>query len=270
MPLVALLTDFGSADHYVGALKGAILSRCPEAQIIDIAHDLLAHDIEEGAWCLAAAFRSFPPRTVFVAVVDPGVGSSRRALAIECGEALFVGPDNGIFTYVLTENYDYRLREITNRSFMSSQISATFHARDVFGPVAAHLAQGVPLDEVGPPAEDPVLFPIQGMRHKGAGEWEANVVHIDHFGNLTTSLYERDLMGILSNAGNDPTEVVVVVEGFVIPLVHTYSDIAEGEACALVGSTGRMEVAVNRGNAARTLGASKGAPVRVRLTRSVY
>jgi S-adenosylmethionine hydrolase len=134
--------------------------------------------------------------------------------------------------------------------------------------VAAHLASGTALETVGPAAVDPILFPLQSMRKKSAGEWEATVVHVDHFGNLTTSLYERDLMGILAEAGNDPTEVLVVVEGCVIPLVHAYSDVAEGEACAIVGSTGRMEIAVFRGNASRTLGAGKGAPVRVKLLQA--
>jgi S-adenosyl-L-methionine hydrolase (adenosine-forming) len=267
-PVLALLTDFGSADHYVGAMKGVILSYCREAEIVDIVHDIPPHDIEAGAWCLAAAFRGFPPGTVFVAVVDPAVGSERRGLAIESGGHLFVGPDNGIFTYVLAENYDYALHEITNRDLMRPDVSATFHARDVFAPVAAHLALGVPLMEVGPPIYNPVLFPIQSMRHKGPGEWEATVLHVDHFGNLTTSLYERDLMGILAEASNDPTEIVVVVKGSVIPLVHAYTDVAEGEACALVGSTGRVEVAVHRGSAAHDLGAGKGAPITIRLLRA--
>jgi S-adenosylmethionine hydrolase len=267
-PIIALLTDFGSSDHYVGALKGAILTECPAAEIVDIVHDLPAHDVEAGAWSLAAAFRGFPLGTVFVAVVDPGVGGPRRAVAIDCCGQKFVGPDNGLFTYVLVENYDFQLYEITNRSLMRPEISATFHARDIFGPVAGHLARGVPMEEVGPQIHDPVLFKLQSMRQRGACEWEANVVHVDHFGNLTTSLYERDLRGILAQAGNDPTEVVVVVEGQIIPLVTAYSDVAEGEACALVGSSGRLEVAVFRGHASRTLNAGKGAAVRIRLLRA--
>ena len=239
-PIIALLTDFGGTDHYVGAIKGAILTVCPEAEIVDIVHDLPAHDIEAAAWALAASYRAFPHGTVFVAVVDPDVGSTRRAVVVECNGQLFVGPDNGLFTYVLYESGDYRMHAITNWALMRPQVSSTFHGRDVFGPVAAHLARGVPLDEVGSAAEDPVMFPLQSMRHKAPGEWEANVIAVDRFGNLTTSLYERDLAGMLVQADNDPTEVVVVVEGIVIPLVHAYSDVAEGEACALVGSAGRL------------------------------
>jgi S-adenosylmethionine hydrolase len=267
-PLIALITDYGDADHYVGAMKGAILAVCPEAEIVDIVHSLPPHDVEAAAWCLAASFRTFPAGTVFVCVVDPGVGSARRALAVECNGQYFVGPDNGLFTYVLVESGDYRLYSITNWALMRPQVSATFHGRDVFGPVAAHLARGVPLDEVGPAAEDPVLFKLQSMRPTGVGEWEATVVSVDRFGNLTTSLYERDLASMLTQAENDPTEIVVVVGGVVIPLVHAYSDVAEGEACALVGSNGRLEVAVYLGSAAATLGAARGTPVRLRLLRA--
>jgi S-adenosyl-L-methionine hydrolase (adenosine-forming) len=264
-PTIALLTDFGTQDHYVGALKGAILTYCPDARIVDIVHDVPAHDVEAGAYSLAAAFRSFPPNTIFVAVVDPGVGGRRRPIVIDCAGHAFVGPDNGIFTYVLVENYDYKVHEITNRALMSPHVSATFHGRDVFAPVAGHLARGVPVGEVGPLVSDPVVFPLQSMRQTNPCEWEANVVHVDHFGNLTTTLYHRDLMSILAQAGNDPTEIVVVVEGWVLPFVHAYSEVALGEACALVGSTGRLEIAVNRGSAAQAIGAGKGSPVRIRL-----
>jgi S-adenosyl-L-methionine hydrolase (adenosine-forming) len=267
-PIIALITDFGDADHYVGAMKGAILNVCPEVEIVDIVHSLEAHDIEGGAWCLAASFRAFPEGSVFVAVVDPDVGGKRRGVAIEAAGYRFVGPDNGIFTYVLHETGDFKMHEITNRALMRAQVSSTFHGRDVFGPVAGYLAKGTPLWQVGPAAQDPVMFGIQSMRQKGPGEWEATIVHVDRFGNLTTSLYERDLTAMLAEAGGDPTEVVVVVEGAVIPLVQAYSDVAEGEACALVGSTGRLEIAVHRDNAARRLGAGKGAPIRVRLVRT--
>jgi S-adenosylmethionine hydrolase len=267
-PLIALLTDFGDADHYVGAMKGAILTVCPEAEIVDIVHSLQPHDIDGGAWALAASFRTFPVGTVFVCVVDPGVGSTRRGIVIESNGHYFVRPDHGLFTYVLIESSDYRMHSITNWALMRPQVSATFHGRDVFGPVAANLARGVPLDEVGPVAVDPVLIPMQSMRHKGPGEWEATVVAIDRFGNITTSLYERDLSSMLAEVGNDPTEMVVVIEGVVIPFVQAYSDVADGEACALVGSSNRLEIAVYRGNAAQVLGAKRGSPVRVRLLRA--
>lgn len=269
-PIVALLTDFGNEDSYVGSVKGAILSYIDDANIVDIAHDIPRHDVEAGAWCLASAFRAFPRGTVFLAVVDPGVGSERRGLALEAGGYRFVGPDNGLFTHILLENDGHDVRSITNRALMRPEVSATFHARDVFAPVAGRLAQGVPLYDVGPAVDDPVLLPVSIMRQNGPGEWEANVLHTDRFGNLTTSLYGRDLDAILEGVGQDPTEVVIVVAGTVIPLVRTYADVAEGEACALMGSSGRLEIAVNRGSAAEVLGAGKTTAVRVRTLGASY
>ncbi len=264
-PIIALLTDFGSQDHYVGALKGAVLAACPEAALVDIAHDLPAHDVEAAAFALAASYRAFPAGAVFVAVVDPGVGGPRRGLAVAAGGYRFVGPDNGIFTLLLEAHPDARIHQITNAGLYRYEVSTTFHARDIFGPVAAHLAKGFPLDDVGPPAADPVIFEVPKVRPRGAMEWEAAVLHVDRFGNLTTTLTKDGLAAILSGVGADPTEVVVVVEGAVLPLVRAYADVPEGEACALVGSSGRLEVAVHKGNAARVLGATKGAPVRLRL-----
>lgn len=264
-PIVALLTDFGTRDHYVGAVKGAVLTACSEATLVDIAHDLPPHDVAEAAFSLAAAYRSFPAGTVFLAVVDPGVGSERRAVAIEAGGYRFVGPDNGLFTFVLSEHPRARVHAITNAGLFRYEVSNTFHARDIFGPVAGHLAQGAPLDLVGPALGDPVVFALEPVRQRGPGEWEASVLHVDRFGNLTTNLTRTQLEEILATVGGDPTEIVVVVEGIVLPVVRTYADLPEGEACALVGSSERLEVAVHRGNASRVLGAGKGAPVRIRV-----
>jgi len=267
-PTIALLTDFGSRDHYVGAVKGAILSVCSDATLVDIAHDLPAHDVAEGAFCLAGAHRTFPSGVVFLAVVDPGVGSARRSLALEAGGYLFVGPDNGIFTLILSEHRGARVHEVTARGFFRPDISATFHARDVFGPVAGHLASGIPLDEVGPLAPDPVVFTIPGLRRQGPEEWEATVVHVDRFGNLVTNVTKHDLEAMQAEAGD--AEIVAVVEGVVVPFVITYADIHEGEACALMGSCGHLEIAVHRGNASRLLGAGKGAPVRLRAVATTF
>lgn len=263
-PIVAILTDFGNQDHYVGAVRGAVLAACGEAVVVDIAHDLPAHDVAEGAFALMAAYRAFPGRTVFVAVVDPGVGSERRGLALEAGGYRFVGPDNGIFTHVLADHPDARIHAITNAGLFRFEVSATFHARDVFGPVAGHLAQGLPLDHVGPPVHDPVLLPLDTVRQRNPREWVASVLHVDRFGNLTTNVSRRELDEVLATVGGDPTEVVVVVEGVILPIVRSYSDVSEGEACALVGGSGRLEVAVHRGSASRVLGAGRGAPVLIR------
>jgi S-adenosylmethionine hydrolase len=264
-PLVALLTDFGTRDHYAGAVKGAVLAACPEATVVDITHELPRHDVAAGAFSLASAYRAFPPGTVFVAVVDPGVGSARRALAVEAGGYRFVGPDNGIFTLILADHPGARVREIRNPRLLRPHVSATFHARDVFAPVAAHLARGAALSEVGSPVRDPVVLAVEAVRRVGKSEWEAAVVDVDGFGNLTTNVSGADLAGILKSQGGDPTRIVVVVEGVVLPLVRTYADVAVGEPCALMGSSGRLEIAVHRDSAARLLGAPKGAPVRLRV-----
>jgi S-adenosyl-L-methionine hydrolase (adenosine-forming) len=263
-PIVALLTDFGNQDHYVGAVKGAVLAACREACVVDIAHDLQPHDVAEAAFALVAVYRAYPSETVFLAVVDPGVGSERRGIAMEAGGYRFVGPDNGIFSHVLAENPDARIHRITNAGLFRYEVSTTFHGRDVFGPVAGHLASGLELSEVGPPIEDPVRFELEPVRRRGELEWEATVVHVDRFGNLTTNMTQRDFDSVLAQVSGDPTQIVAVVEGMVLPYVRSYSELPEGEGCALMGSAGRIEVAVHRGSAARVMGATKGSPVRVR------
>ena len=263
-PIVALLSDFGAQDHYVGAMKGAVLSVCPEAQLVDVVHELPPHDVEAGSFALAAATSAFPAGTVFLAVVDPGVGTDRRALAAETEAHRFVAPDNGLLSLVLADHPQARVHAITNAGLFRFEVSSTFHGRDVFGPVAGHLARGMPLEDVGPPVPDPRRLHLPALRQRREREWEGEVVHVDRFGNLTTNVSERDLGQILSHFGGDPTEVVIVVEGAVLPLVGAYGEVAEGEACALLGSSRRLEIAIHAGNAARILGAARGAAVRIR------
>jgi hypothetical protein len=262
-PIVALLTDFGTRDHYAGAVKGAVLAACPEAAVVDVTHEVTPHDVAEGAFALGAAYKAFPGRTVFVAVVDPGVGTARRGLAVEAGGYRFVAPDNGLLTFVLADHPDASIREIANAGLFRHDVSPTFHGRDVFAPVAGHLARGAPLDLIGPVASATVLLELPRIVPRAAGEWEAVVLHVDRFGNLTTNVTRRDLERILAGSG-DAAGITVVVGGAVLPLVRTYADVPQGEPCALVGSSDRLEVAVNCGSAARLLGASRGAPVRVR------
>jgi S-adenosylmethionine hydrolase len=260
-PIVALLTDFGTRDSYVGAVKGAILAACPEATLVDLVHDVPAHDVAQGAFSLAAAFDAFPTGTVFLAVVDPGVGSARRGLAIETEGYRFVGPDNGIFTLVLGKAP--RIHSLTNAGLFRREVSATFHARDIFGPVAGHLACGMPMEDVGPEVADPILLPDEPVRRGPGGEWEGQVVHVDRFGNLVTNVCRRDFEAILGSVGGDTTRLLVIVSGARMAVARTYADIAFDEACALMGSAGRLEVAVNRGSAASRLGADRGTRVLV-------
>jgi len=259
-PVVALLTDFGLRDHYAGAMKGAILSACPEATIVDITHEVPAHDVAKGALALEAAYRYFPEGTVFAAVVDPGVGSERRPIAARAGRWLFVGPDNGLFTYVLEADPAARVRLIANPRLLRVPTSPVFHGRDVFGPVAGRLSGGLALEEVGPVVTDPVLLERPPKTRTEDG-WSGAVLHVDRFGNLTTNLLEPDLAA-LAEGRLDVLEVHIGSE--VLPLVRSYSDVAPGRPCAVVGSSGRLEIAVRLGRAAALPGAAEGARVLVR------
>jgi S-adenosyl-L-methionine hydrolase (adenosine-forming) len=264
-PLVALLSDFGTRDHYVGALKGAVLTACPEATLVDVVHDLPPHDIDAASFALGAAAPAFPPGTVLLAVVDPGVGSSRRALAVAAGGQRFVAPDNGLLTDVLDAHPSARIHEITNAGLFRHEVSSTFHGRDVFAPVAGRLAAGMPLEEVGEACEGVVRLAWPRVTRSSEWEWTGEVLHTDYFGNLTTNFDRQPLGEILAAAEGDASRVLVTVEGAVMPLVGTYSEIHPGEPCALLGSSRRLEIAVNRGSAARQLGAPRSAKVHVRV-----
>jgi S-adenosyl-L-methionine hydrolase (adenosine-forming) len=258
-PVIALLTDFGLRDHYVGAMKGAILTVCPEATLVDVTHDVPAHDVAAGALALDAAFRHFPPGTVFAAVVDPGVGSERRPIAVGASRWLFVGPDNGLFTFVLEAHPAARVRLLANPLLRKEPLSPVFHGRDLFGPAAARLAGGLPLEEVGPVVADPVRLELPPKRRTEDG-WEGAIFHADRFGNLTTNLVEPDLEAL---AGRGLAGLVVTLGAEVLPFVRSYSEVEVGRPCALVGSSGRLEIAVRRGRADERPGMAPGARVRV-------
>jgi S-adenosyl-L-methionine hydrolase (adenosine-forming) len=255
-PVIALLTDFGQQDPYVGAMKGAILSACPAATLVDVLHDVPAHDVAAGALALDAAYLHFPGGTVFVAVVDPGVGSPRRPIAVGAGRWVFVGPDNGLFTFVLEAHASARVHLLANPALFREPLSPVFHGRDLFGPAAARIASGLPLDEVGPVVMDPVRL-AHPQKARVEGGWDGTVLQVDRFGNLTTNLLEADLAAL----GGD---LEVRVGERALPLVRSYSDVAPGTACALVGSSRRLEIAVHRGRADRQLCAGPGARVSVR------
>jgi S-adenosylmethionine hydrolase len=261
-PLIALLSDFGLADHYVGAMKGAILAVCPEATLVDVVHELPAHDVTAGALALDAAYPFFPAGTVFVAVVDPGVGSARRPVAVAAGRWLFVGPDNGLFSLVLEAQPDARVRLLAHPVLRGLVQSAVFHGRDLFGPAGAHLAKGLPFEEIGPEVRDPVRLALPRPRRTDDA-FEACVLYADRFGNLVTNLSERDLASLTDR--RDRLELVVGSSR--LPVVRTYSDVAPGAPCGLVGSSGRLELAVNVGRADELDGFREGAPVLLRVRR---
>jgi hypothetical protein len=265
MPLVALLTDFGTQDIYVGVMKAVVLATCPEATLVDLTHEIAPQDIAQAAFCLAAAHTVFPSGSVFVAIVDPGVGSARRGLAIEADGWRFVGPDNGLFTLVLEQYPRARVHVLRNRALFRPHVSATFHGRDVFAPVAAQLACGLPLAEVGPEIDDAVRLELGRARALDPDTWEAPVVHVDRFGNATTAFDAALLDVLLARVEGASGALSVEVCGQVVPLVRTYTDVPPGAACALLGSAARLELAVREGHAARHLGLGVGTLVRLRV-----
>jgi S-adenosyl-L-methionine hydrolase (adenosine-forming) len=254
-PLIALLTDFGLRDHYVGAMKGVILGICPEATLVDISHEIDPQDVFNGALELDAAYRYFPPSTIFLVVVDPGVGSTRRAIAIESGGYRFVGPDNGVFSLVVESAP--RAVELTDPQFARPTVSRTFEGRDRFAPAAAWLAAGAELTALGRPVSSLVRLDLPLPRAAADGI-DGEVLRIDRFGNLTTNI---DATILAKMAG----PITVGIGRQLIPrIVSTYADVRPGELCALVGSSDRLEIAVSGGSAARTLGLGRGAVVQLR------
>jgi S-adenosylmethionine hydrolase len=254
-PLLALLTDFGTRDPYVGAMKGAALSVCPDATIVDLTHEIAPHDIAEAARHLAAAAPYFPDHTAFVAVVDPGVGTARRAIAARSGGRWFVGPDNGVLSLALSD--DAVLVEIAERRYLRPEVSATFEGRDRFAPAAAWLLRGVPLEALGPPVTDPArLTPDRATVVDGA--LRGVLVAADRFGNVQTSIDRRSFEAFAAGA-----PVQVTVGGAPLRLVTTYAEIGEGEVAALFGSAGFLEIAARAAAASGRPGVAPGSPIAV-------
>lgn len=249
---ITLLTDFGDSDGYTAAMRGVIASIAPLAAVDDAGHDIPPGDVTAAAWVLARYWQLYPIGTVHVVVVDPGVGSARRALAIEALGRFVVAPDNGCATLVLAEVPAARVHAIENHAYMLRPISRTFHGRDVFAPAAAHLALGVPLEALGPAVTDPVLFQVPVPRRK-AHALEGSVVHVDRYGNLITNLPGSAAIRL---------KHIEIGGRNVGPVRETYASVAAGEVLALVGSAGTIEIAVRDGDAAAVLGAGRGALVR--------
>ena len=245
MPIITLLTDFGTADGYVGEMKGVLLSEAPGATLVDVSHDVPAHDIEMGRLTLARYWKRFPPGTVHVAVVDPGVGSSRAAIAVASDNRFLVGPDNGVLSAALLAA-DAEAVELS----IPSHASSTFHGRDVFAPAAARLANGLPIGELGPRVSNPVVRRTPEPRRGENGELVGQVIAIDRFGNAITNL-----LGIRSGE--------IRVAECTLPLRRTYTDLRDGEVGAVVGSSGLVEIAMREGRAADVLALARGTPVRL-------
>lgn len=254
--VVALLSDFGWQDVYVGVMKGAIACLNPRVKIIDISHQVPPQDIAAGRFCLMAAFSYFPAGTVFLAVVDPGVGSQRRGVAVQFAGGYLVGPDNGLFSGLLSQSPAIAAVKLTNPDYWRvSHPSSTFHGRDIFAPAAAHLASGVPLPMLGDeiPVDSLVQLPLRELAIS-EGSITGCVQYIDRFGNLITNLPAVAVRG---------QNWSVQVREIVIPAGETYSEVGKGEVVALIGSHGWLEIAVNQGNAQSQLGVDLGEEVRI-------
>lgn len=264
--IITLTTDFGLSDSYVGSMKGIILGIAPAARLVDITHAIEPQNIQQAVYILQTFYRSFPAGTVHLIVVDPGVGSQRRAIIVETPEAIFVAPDNGILAQIWADaqarwgSQACTAVELTEQRFWRDQISRTFHGRDIFAPVAAHLATGVPLAAFGPR----LLAINEGVSDPPAqqhdGDLLGRVIHIDHFGNCITNITTHDLEQAKKGAG-----LMVEAAGHQISgLQATYANAPVGALIALIGSSDRLELAVRNGNAAQMLGVGIGETVRVR------
>lgn len=257
--LITLMTDFGLRDHFVGVMKGVIAGIAPAARVIDITHELDAHRTEQARYLMSQTWPYFPARTIHVVVVDPGVGSARRPVLVEAGGQFFVGPDNGIFTDLL-DLPKAKVRRLDSQRLWRGEVSATFHGRDIFAPVAAHLAAGVRPSQAGPLIGDAQrgrsLAPVRTGKRFFTGE----VVHVDRFGNLITNLAPLEMPEL------GPRRSVLKIGYAVIDgLSPNYAAIPPGEAGAVIGSGGTIEIAVNQGRADRQLGAGAGSPVELEL-----
>jgi len=252
--IISLLTDFSLRDWYVGTVKGVLLRCAPAAVLVDITHDIEPGDVKAAAFAWRNSIPYFPPGTVHLAVVDPGVGGERAVLAVESESGILVAPDNGLVSWILAAGADWRAWRITSSEFCRSEPSATFHGRDVFAPLAAALAAGAAPAELGEPLADPVLIPWPAPEVSGPGDWMVPVLYVDRFGNLITSLPGEELGSCRQ----------LQVAGLSLPRLECYEQAPAGELLGLIGSGGYLEISVNGGSAAETLGARPGDLLAVR------
>jgi len=262
-PLVTITTDFGTQDAYVPAMKGTMLSICPDARLVDVTHDISPQDVMETAFVLQSACPYFPDGSVHLVVVDPGVGTGRRAVAVRDGNRCFVAPDNGILPLVLDSDAPDAAVELDNPDmWRTSTPSTTFHGRDIFAPAAAHLAAGTPLPDLGSPVDS--LKPLNWARPTVDTQTvQGWIAHVDHFGNCITNIRRSTLAEALSidelpPLGDLPSVKAYAGSGTVSALRSTYGDVPEGDPLLLFGSTGFLEIGVNSGSAAELLDIHKG------------
>ena len=273
-PIIALLTDFGLSDAYVGTMKGIMLALCPTARLVDLTHDVQPQNLRQAAYLLATAYPYFPPDTVFLVVVDPDVGTARTPIVVETAHGRYVAPDNGVLSYVLGEVSERRAYALENPAYRLTETSQTFHGRDIFGPAAAHLAAGVPASAFGPALTSLTTLPPPRLVI-GPAQIKGEVLHIDHFGNLITSIGRlawggpetlrfNPRFGVqagLAKTWHTETCHVQIGARSIGPIRRTYAAVPFGALTALIGSAGQLEIGINQGQAASALGAAIGDPV---------
>lgn len=247
--IIALLTDFGTQDYFVGAMKGVILSINKDARIIDITHEIAPQNIRAASFTLRACYKNFPAKTIFVAVVDPGVGSARRAILVETAEYFFIVPDNGLLSFIFNESADFRVFEISNTDLLAEKISTTFHGRDIFAPSAAYLSQGIKPSEYGREITDFISFEAGKPQKISENTIQAEIIHADHFGNLITNLKREDL----------PEKFVLEIGESKIEKLQSYFSEAEtGEIFMIFGSAEFLEIVAFQDSAKNILRAEIG------------
>ena len=264
--IITLTTDFGIRDTYVGIMKGVILGINPNVQVVDLTHAIPPQDIYEAAFSIYAAHSYFPRGTIHVIVVDPGVGSDRRAIVCQTDNAFFVCPDNGVLSYLLqsTENEarpPVNAVEIQNKAYYLPEVSNTFHGRDIFAPIAAHLSLGIPLEDLGPPVQTLVQLPIQAPELSG-NTLTGQIVKIDRFGNAITNISESAIAGLESASTGEISAYEIRIGSVRLNRFNrAYAESGVGKPLAIIGSSGLLEIAINSGNAKESLGLKWGDPV---------
>jgi S-adenosylmethionine hydrolase len=258
-PILTLTTDFGLSDHYVGAMKGVILGICPEARIVDITHEIGAYEITEGAYVIAQAYRYFPKKTVHVVVVDPGVGTARRPILMEAAGQYFVAPDNGVLSMIYSRE-KHKIRLISNEKYFRKPVSQTFHGRDIFSPVAAHIAAGVLPSQTGKLIDDYLRPAFQTPVRTGKRTWNGHVLKIDRFGNIVTNYHVDEF----PNLEAKDFAFAVGSEQVAVTARH-YAATSPGELFAIVGSSGFYEISISQASAAKKTGCAAGSPVELTI-----
>jgi len=262
--IVTLTTDFGVVEHYVGAMKGVICGINPAAQLVDITNSVQSFDILDGAIAISQAYSYFPPDTIHLVIVDPGVGSSRRPILVKAGLHIFIAPDNGVLSLVYDREEAVLVRHITADHYFRQPVSNTFHGRDIFAAVAGYLSKGVELAKFGDEITDYVRFAAPKPKQAGANSWKGIVLKIDKFGNLITNISPKDIPQLFQESR--PGFKINVGKAEVTGFHSSYAEGTQGEIFAILGSSGFLEISMNRGSAARTAGADKGAEVSVTVS----